>query len=138
MRGLQDLWADTRGAAAVELALALPVLAGMAALSFNVWDAAGARERAAVATRAAITYYFNGGINDAEAIAIGTEAWSDPPSDARLVVNRVYRCGEAPNAMPLCPSGAPADTYAALEAKGSSEGLAFSSTFKVTRNVRIR
>lgn len=138
MRGFRDLCADTRGAAAVELALALPVLAGMAVLSFDVWDAAGARERAGVATKAAITYYFNGGINDAEAIEIGTEAWSDPPADGHLSVNRVYRCDETPNATPLCPGGLPADTYAAVAAAGTSQGLAYSSTFRVTRNVRIR
>lgn len=138
MRHLNTFFADAGGAAAVELALAVPVLAGMVILSFDVWDATNAQERAAVASKAAVSYYFNGGISDAEATTIGTEAWANPPADARVTVRRTYRCDETVNATSLCSDGLPADTYAIIEAFGSSQGLVYRSTFKVTRNVRIR
>ena len=75
--------ADRRGVAALEMALITPAIAGVALLSFEVWQAAGRAADMRTALKAGAQYYMNGGSDDTAARSMAISAWERKPADGR-------------------------------------------------------
>lgn len=139
MRAILQLVRDTRGAAAVEMAIVAPVIAGLALVSAEVWMMALDKQRAATALDAAVDYYLGGGVSDSEAAQVAMDAWEDPPSGAEVVHARSGRCGAAEVQLDsLCPGGAASASYVTLTASGEAQGLFEQRPVTASRMVRVR
>lgn len=139
MRSLYHLVKDTRGAAAVEMAIVAPVIAGLALVSAEVWMMAMDKQRAATALDAAVDYYLGGGVSDAEAAQVAMDAWEDPPSGADVDYLRSGRCGATEVQLEaLCPDGDASAAYVTLTASGQEQGLFDDRPVNATRMVRVR
>lgn len=132
------LISDRRGVAAVELALAVPILAAIAVVSFDIWKAGSSRERAAAGLETAVGYYFNGGTRDDDAVAAATTGWASRPADGVVTAARVYRCDDVITLNQTCPNGTPVDVYVRLKASGSGDGMVYSPDIIARRSVRVR
>lgn len=113
---------DQRGVAAVEMAMVAPIIAGLALVSVNVWDATQRRQQQDEALRVASQYYMLGGDNDARARELGLAAWADKPADGDVVISRIYRCGDSQvNAAALCGTAqTPPNTMVKIVARAST------------------
>lgn len=130
---------DRRGAAAVEMAIVAPVIAGLALVSAEVWMMAMDKQRAATALDAAVDYYMGGGVSDAEAATVAMDAWEDPPDAAEVTYARSGRCAaEAVTLDIVCPDGDVAATYVTLTASGEAQGLFDERAVEASRMVRVR
>ena len=139
MKRLTRIAKDNRGAAAVEMAIVTPVIAGLALVSAEVWMMAMDKQRAATALDAAVDYYMGGGVSDAEASAVAMDAWKDPPSAAAVAYARSGRCSaEIVELEVVCADGDVAATYVTLTASGESQGLFDERAVEATRMVRVR
>lgn len=133
-----SLISDRRGVAAVELALAAPILAAIAVVSFDIWKAGSSGQRAAAGLETAVGYYFNGGNNDEAAIAAATAGWANRPTDGVVTAVRVYRCDDIVTLDQTCLNSMPADVYVRLKATGSGDGMVYSPDIVVRRSIRVR
>lgn len=139
MAALRHIFRDQRGAAAVELAIIAPVLAGLALVSLEIWQTGAAQQKAAAALDVATDYYMNGGLDDATAVQAALDGWLDRPEGATVTSARLARCGDAPaDPTQVCGDGRMAAIYVALEADSTREGAIYSARVRATRTVRVR
>ena len=131
---------DQRGVAAVEMALVGPVIAVLALVSMNLWQATLRRQQQDEALRVASQYYMLGGADDARARELGLAAWVDRPANGNLTVSRVYRCGDAAvAATELCGAEqTPPATMVRIVASATFEGAAFQASQVRSEMVRVR
>jgi Flp pilus assembly protein TadG len=130
---------DRRGVAAVEMALVAPILAVVALLSFEVWQAAGRSADMRTALKAGAQYYMNGGADDADARTLALSAWRDPPAGGVINVSRACACGEAAQVCTaLCADSTPPAALVTLHAQASMPQAMFNKTVAVDRVVRVR
>lgn len=131
---------DERGVAAVEMALVAPIIAGIALVSMNLWQATLRRQQQEEALRVASQYYMLGGNDDARARELGLAAWVDKPANATMVVSRVYRCGDAQvEAATLCGDAqTPPATMVKIVASATFEGAVFQPSQTRSEMVRVR
>ncbi len=132
--------ANERGAAVVEMALVAPVLAGLAFVSVNLWEATLRQQQEDEALRVASQYYFNGGSDDSKARLLGLAAWRNRPEDGDIQITRLYRCGEsAATATTLCGTEqTPPATIVKIVASATVEGAAFQEEQIRSEMVRVR
>ena len=88
-RGKQ-LIADCGGAAAVEFALIVPVLAGLVVAIDDVSNIAIGTADMQTGARAATQYAMEGGTDLVAARTLGMQAWNQKPSDASLLGSPVW------------------------------------------------
>lgn len=139
MAVLARLLSDRRGAAAVELAIIAPVLAGLVLVSLEIWQAGAAQQKAAAALDVAADYYMNGGLDDAAAVQAALDGWLDRPEDGSVTSQRSGRCGAEPAALDaVCANGRSAAIYVSMEATGSRAGAFYPARIGATRSVRVR
>ncbi len=138
MRFLSSLSKDARGAAAIELAIIAPVLAGMGLLALEVWKIGVEQQQAAAALDVAADYYMGGGLSDEAAAEAALESWTDAPADAAVTHARSARCGSDPVALnALCDASRPPAIYVTLTASGSN-GQDDQIRVRATRMIRVR
>ncbi|WP_296818700.1 hypothetical protein [Brevundimonas sp.] len=138
MRIIRHFRHDTRGAAAIELAIIAPVLAGMGLLALQVWKIGVEQQQAAAALDVAADYYLQGGLSDETAAQAARDAWADAPADAVVGHSRSARCGADPVEMTsLCSGGRAPAVYVTLTASGSN-GEGGETRVRATRMIRVR
>ena len=138
MRFLSSLSKDARGAAAIELAIIAPVLAGMGLLALEVWKIGVEQQQAAAALDVAADYYMGGGLSDEAAAQAALDAWTDKPADADVDYARSARCVDDEVALDeLCDGGRAPAVYVTLTASGSN-GQDGEVRVRATRMVRVR
>lgn len=132
--------ADERGVAAVEMALVAPVIAGLAFVSINLWEATLRRQQQDEALRVASQYYLTGGSDDAKARTLGLAAWTNRPEGGDIVIDRIYRCGSTNvSSTTLCGTEqVPPATIIRLVATATTTGAAFQPAQVRTEMVRVR
>jgi|SRR5690606_4710330 Flp pilus assembly protein TadG len=139
MRRLFSFWRDQRGAAVVEMAFIAPIIGGMAAVSFAVWDVASRQQDMRAALDVGTEYYMGGGASDEVARTVALEAWRHAPQDAQVTSERLCRCGVATAiCTSMCENGAPPSVYVRLTASGSEADAMFLQQQSAERIVRVR
>jgi Flp pilus assembly protein TadG len=139
MRKLSQFWRDQRGAAILELAFVAPIIGGMAAVSFAVWDVASRQQDMRAALEVGAEYYMNGGPSDDIAKTAATEAWRNAPEDAVVNSERICRCGTTVTiCASMCANNAPPSVYVHLTASGTAPESMFTPHQTAERVVRVR
>ena len=136
---LLQFWRRCEGAAAVEMAFVVPVIDGLALVSFGVWDAASRLQDMRAALGVAADYYMSGGVSDATAQSTALKAWRKRPAESSIALQRVCRCGvEALSCASLCANDAPPSVYVEMTATGGEPNALFGSRLTAERVVRVR
>ena len=139
MRVLSSFARDDGGAAAVELAIIVPIIAGLAMLSLQVWKVGVEQQQAAAALDVAADYYMAGGLSDTAAAQAARDAWDDAPPNATVTFARSARCGSESVAMTaLCAAERAPAIYVTVTASGSTSGDAADTRVRATRMIRVR
>lgn len=130
---------SNNGAAAVEFALVLPLLAAIALLLPDLSQAAGGVIQMQGAARASIQYAMAGGTNLTEAQTLGLSAWNNQPSDASLSTSDQCFCAGVGAACghPCADSTSPQE-YFSVTASGHVGGHFIGFENSVSRSVRIQ
>lgn len=139
MRLITAFSRDTRGAAAVELSLISPFIAGLALVSVGVWDVGMRKEDMRGAVQLAVQYYMNGGQSDSTAASLGLAAWKRRPENSTLTVTRTFRCGlQEVESTTLCDDGRAPAVFIAVNAAASTQGAIISPSQTLREEVRVR
>lgn len=138
MRGRRFL-CDRRGVAALEFALAAPVLAAVLVLGADGWLQARQVLDMRTALQTAARYYQSGGADDAVARATALAAWPGRPADGEVAALRACQCATAPSACDTnCPDGAPPSSFVTLSASSRYQGIVRSRLVTEREVVRVR
>ena len=138
-RSIKRFLAAEDGLAAIELALVAPVIAGLAMVSFAVWNSGTRMQDMRSAAEAGAEYYMNGGSNDDVARDITLDAWHSRPEVAEVDTQRSCRCGTTiVLCTAQCAGGAPPAVYVTLSAHGVEADALVSPEATLDRVVRVR
>lgn len=138
MTMIRSLFKDRSGASAVEFAFIAPILAGVIALGWNVWQGERGVEQAKTALRAGALYYTAGGGADSAAQSIVMSAWSSPPADASVSAARnCYCAGVVTSCSSPCGVGQTRSVYVTLSVSGSGQGVFASQNVSQQEIVRV-
>lgn len=135
---LQKLRKNSSGAAALEAALVVPLLAGVCVLGSEAFmlGRAVTDMRAAVDAGAHLTM---AGAKDAAAIRTAAYSeWQRRPADATLAVVRYCQCGTQVAACTPCNGATPPDIYYRLEARATHVAPVFGQVITHRQVVRVR
>jgi Flp pilus assembly protein TadG len=126
------------GASAVEFAMIAPILAGIIAMGWSVWQGEAGAEHAKTALRAGSEYYTAGGTSDATAQSVALNAWASPPPNASVTASRACYCaGSAVSCTTACSVGQQRTVYVTLTASGSGQGVFGGQTQTQQEVVRV-
>lgn len=129
---------NERGAAAVELALILPIIVATALASIVVWDVGMRKQDLHGALRASSQYYINGGKDDTVAVALGLASWQRKPAGATLVATRECKCGAVAQACAtLCTGKIPPSQFVMLTATATDPDADMHATQTAQEYVRV-
>lgn len=129
----------TKGTAAIEFALVLPILAAIAVTLPDVGNIAAGDINMESAVRASAQYAMNGGSNMATAQAIGTSSWTSKPAGATLTATSACLCGGAAAVCgQICQDGSQPQTYVTVTASATLGGSVISLPLSTTQVVRIQ
>lgn len=130
---------DCRGVAVVELAMIAPLLAGMALVSFEIWQSSASTEDMRTALKVGAQYYMNGGTSDATAQSLALSSWENAPANAAVSVVRACLCGQVANScVALCTDGAPPLEVVTLSASATRPDAVINPNLSDERVVRVR
>ncbi len=127
------------GAAAIEFALIVPVLAAIALFLPDVGNIAFGDMNMESAVRASAQYAMNGGSDMAVAQAIGNSAWTSKPAGGALTSTKACLCGGAAGICnQICQDGSLPQTYVTVTASATLGGMMISLPLTTTQVVRIQ
>lgn len=127
------------GASAVEFALIAPILAGILAMGWGVWQGEAAVERAKTALRAGAEYYTAAGTSDATAQSIALNAWAQAPANASVTAARACYCnGVVTGCTTPCTVGQQRTVYVTLTATAAGQGVFSGHTQSQQEVVRVQ
>jgi len=136
---LNRLWRGTRGNAALEFGLILPVLSGMVLTIADVTNIAVGTGQMQTAVRASVQYLMNGGTDIPTAQTAGTNAWNNEPAGGSLTATKACFCsGTSHSCTTLCSDNSSPLIYYTVTASGSLGGSIISQTQTVTETVRTK
>lgn len=140
MRKLLQFGRDIGGVAALEMALIAPLIAGMALVSYSIWQLASTKQDMRAALKVGASYYMNGGGDDTAARALILSSWERSPQDANATVSRACLCGAAAAAScnTACPDQTPPAVYITLSASASAPTGMASVPISSSNVVRVR
>lgn len=127
------------GAAAVEFALIVPVLAALLLGVFDMGRMTYDRTDLHAAVRSGAQYYMAGGEDAADAVAIVNQSWTNRPENSQIDVVRCCKCAgiDAPCGQ-LCPDGSVPDIFHEIEATAFFTGVFGEYQVSVEEVVRAR
>ena len=127
------------GAAAVEFALIVPVLAGLVVAIDDVSNIAIGTAAMQTGSRAAIQYAMAGGTDMTAARTLGMQAWDQKPSDASMTVVMACLCANvASGCNSPCPDGTVPTKFVTVDVQGTYGGNLYQRTPHLTERVRLR
>lgn len=127
------------GAAAVEFALIVPVLAALLLGVFDLGQMTYDRTDLHTAVRSGAQYFMAGGEDINEARAIVEQSWTNRPEISQVTVERCCKCAEADAPCgQLCPDGSVPDIMHELQATAFFTGVFGEYEVSVEEAVRAR
>jgi Flp pilus assembly protein TadG len=114
------IWADERGAAAVELALIAPVMVIIGLGLLVGWSLASAVLYMRASVETARDLYIQGAGDDGYVRQAALHTWQSRPQDGEIAISRIYRCGkEVVTATSVCTGPAAPAIYVRIKATAS-------------------
>lgn len=139
MSRLRSVLRDQRGAAAVEFAFIVPILASLAVVSYGVWEASARNQNLRSALRLGTQYYMNGGGSDTAARNVALAGWSRKPQGGDIAVSRMCRCGDIVTACSnLCTGSKPPAIYVTLTGSATTADAMFNKSISAEKVIRVR
>lgn len=136
-RLLRKLPRDDRGAAAVEFALVVPLLAAMLTGTVLAWGDLAQVSHMRSAVHAGADYLRAGGSEPAHVRTVVERAWEEMPAGSRVTVEESCSCGTAAGPCGvLCPSNQPPSIYIEIRAASGDLDQMFGRT--ASEVVRVR
>jgi Flp pilus assembly protein TadG len=130
---------DSGGAAAVEFALIVPVLAGLVVAIDDVSSISTGTAAMQTASRAAIQYAMAGGTDMNAARTLGMQAWDQKPSDANMTVVQACLCATVvSDCNAPCPDNSVPTKWVTVDVQGTFGGNIYHRTPHLTERVRLR
>jgi Flp pilus assembly pilin Flp len=127
------------GAAAVEFALIVPILAVIAIMLPDTSDIVFGAMNMNMAVRSSIQYAMNSGTDMAQAQTIGNSTWTSKPAGATLTASTYCKCGaSAGTCGALCMDGSLPSTYVTVVGSATFGGTVISVPLTTTQTVRVR
>ncbi len=129
----------TGGAAAVEFAIILPVLAAMVVGIAQYGGQVIAYQQMHDGVEAGAVYVMRGGSDMTAAKDIALGAWPNPPSDAAVTTNHFCTCaGVTSSCTALCSDNSYPQAYTTISASGTYSGLYMSQSMSTSTTVRTQ
>jgi Flp pilus assembly protein TadG len=94
MRRVSDLLHQNAAAAATEFAILVPIMAFVTLGILDCWSLASSVLSMRAGVSAGANYLIQGGSNDTTTQSLARSAWSNPPDDAKVTVQRVCSCAD--------------------------------------------
>jgi len=139
MRVLRACLRDRTGAAALEFALIMPLLAALLLLAADGWLRTSQVSNMRAALQTGTRYYQTGGTDDELARVLALQAWTHSPGDAALTVVRSCTCGDIPSTCSsLCSNSDPPSAFINLSATGTFAGLVKTTPLAQHEVLRVR
>lgn len=139
MRYLVRFARQKGGASAVEFALIVPAIAGVAVALSDVAGYSSAVSAMQAAVRASVQYTMNGGTDMDKAKAYGEQAWIDKPAGSTFTAVKYCQCaGAGASCTQPCPSLDPPENYVTVTAAADFQGSILETSKTITQTVRIR
>jgi Flp pilus assembly protein TadG len=139
MRLLKKILGDTRGAAAVEFGLVLPVLAGIVILLPDVSEAGVGAMNMDSAMRAGVQYAMNGGTNVTSVQSFANSNWPSKPHGATLTASAACYCDDTViTCGNPCTGTQVAKTYITVAATATVGGAVISVPLSKSERVRVQ
>jgi Flp pilus assembly pilin Flp len=127
------------GAAAVEFALIVPVLAIIAVMLPDTSDIVFGAMNMNMAVRSSIQYAMNSGNNMSMAQTIGNQTWTNKPHGATLTASTVCTCGSGSGICgQTCVDGSLPNTYVTVTGAATFGGTVLTLPLTTTQTVRVR
>ena len=136
---LRRIVRSTSGAAAVEFAIILPVLAGMVIGIIQYGGMIIAYDQMHDAVSSGAVYVMRGGTASATIKSVAVAAWPNPPGDANVSVNQACLCaGVSSSCSSLCADGSYPQTFTTISASGTYTGLWGSQSMSSSQVIRTQ
>jgi Flp pilus assembly protein TadG len=139
MRFLRSLRAATGGAAAVEFAIIVPILATFAGGIIQYGGMIVAYNQMHDAVESGATYVMRGGTDATAVQSVTTNSWPHAPADAAVTVRQFCQCAGA-NAVcsALCADSSYPQSFTTISATGTYAGLWSTSSMSTVQVVRTQ
>jgi Flp pilus assembly protein TadG len=130
---------DERGAAAIEFALIVPILAALVLAGVDGWMRINQVSQMRSAVTAGTRYYEGGGASDSAAAQLAMAAWAHAPGDGAVNTVRSCTCaGAGASCTSQCPDNTLPNVYVTLTATGTYTGLVNHALLTESGGVRVR
>lgn len=144
MIGLARHWALSlsaarQGAAAVEFAIVLPVLAGLIVGLIQYGGAIIAYQQLHNGVSSAAQYVMRGGQNTTAAHDVAIASWPNRPSDGAVTVTQACTCaGAGASCAGLCPDNSYPQSFTTIGASGTYAGPFSNQSMSASQVVRTQ
>lgn len=127
------------GAAAVEFAIVLPVLAAFVIGIIQYGGMIIAYDQMHDAVSSGAVYVMRGGSSASTIKSVTVSAWPNPPADASVSVNQQCLCaGVASSCSSLCGDGTYPQTFTTISGSGTYSGLWGSQSMSSSQVIRTQ
>ncbi len=136
---LNRLWRGTRGNAAMEFGLILPILTTIVITIADISNIAVGTGEMQTAVRASVQYLMNGGTDTTVAKTMATNAWNNEPNGGTVNVTEACFCsGTSHSCTTLCSDNTQPLFYYTVTATATLGGSIVSQSQTVTETVRTK
>ena len=136
---LRQASASHSGAAAVEFAIVLPVLAAFVIGVIQYGGMIIAYDQMHDAVASGAVYVMRGGSASSTIKSVTVNSWPNPPSDASVSINQACLCSGVTSACSsLCGDGSYPQTFTTISASGTYTGLWGSKAMSTSQVVRTQ
>ena len=130
---------DRKGLAAIEFAIAAPVVAILVVGAVDVGSFVYNRTDAASAIQTGAQYYMSGGTDTSTALAAVKRSWTSMPKDTVLTSDKVCFCGDIEHSCTQnCADTSLPVAYRRISATITYAGTLIETEYVVSENVRVR
>ena len=133
------LWRGTKGSAALEFGLILPILSAIVITIADVTSIAVGTGEMQTGVRAAVQYLMNGGTNTTTAQTMATNAWNNEPAGGTVTVTEACYCsGVSHSCSTLCSDNTSPQAFYSVTASATLGGSVISQNQTITQTVRTK